>query len=69
MFLSALLRVPLPLILKNSFLRRRVLGKNANLPTGFTAWGLSIALNISCAKSDCDYSSLFQGMSGVWWAG
>ena len=62
MFLSALLRVPLPLILKNSFLRRRVLGKNANLLTGFTAWGLSIALNISCTKSDCDYSSLFQGI-------
>lgn len=65
MFSSALLRVPLPLILKNSFLRR-VLGKNANLSTDFRAWGLFIALNISCAKSDCDYSSLFQGMSGVW---
>ena len=66
MFSSALLRVPVPLILKKSFLRRRALGRNANLPTDFKAWGLSIALNFSCAKSDCDYSSPSQGMSGVW---
>lgn len=50
-----------------SFLKRGMLGNNANSPIDLKVWDLLISLSISFAKSDCDFpipSSYGKGMIG-----